>query len=36
MFKLATFNLWVDDQEEALAWYTQKLDFEVRSDVTVP
>ena len=29
-------NLWVHDQDEALAFYTEKLGFEVREDVTVP
>ena len=29
-------NLWVHDQDEALAFYTQKLGMEVRQDVTVP
>ena len=36
MFKLATAQLWVHDQDEALAFYTQKLGFEVRADVTLP
>jgi uncharacterized glyoxalase superfamily protein PhnB len=36
MIKIATAQLWVHDQDEALAFYTQKLGFEVRSDVTVP
>jgi uncharacterized glyoxalase superfamily protein PhnB len=36
MIKLATAQLWVHDQDEALAFYTQKLGMEVRSDVTVP
>lgn len=35
MIKLAHTQVWVHDQEEALAWYTQKLGFELRSDVTV-
>jgi uncharacterized glyoxalase superfamily protein PhnB len=35
MLRISTFNLWVDDQDEALAWYTEKLGFEVRADVTV-
>ncbi len=35
MLKISTFNLWVHDQDEALAWYTEKLGFEVRADVTV-
>jgi uncharacterized glyoxalase superfamily protein PhnB len=34
--KIATAQLWVHDQEEALAFYTEKLGFEVRSDVTLP
>jgi catechol 2,3-dioxygenase-like lactoylglutathione lyase family enzyme len=29
-------NVWVHDQDEALAWYTEKLGFEVRQDVTLP
>ena len=29
-------QLWVHDQDEALAFYTEKLGWEVRSDVTVP
>jgi uncharacterized glyoxalase superfamily protein PhnB len=36
MIKLSTAQLWVHDQDEALAFYTQKLGMEVRSDVTVP
>ena len=36
MIRLSTYQLWVHDQDEALAFYTQKLGFEVRSDVTVP
>ncbi|MGN6379166.1 MAG: VOC family protein [Gaiellales bacterium] len=36
MFKIATAQLWVDDQDEALDFYTTKLGMEVRSDVTVP
>ncbi|MGH2868662.1 MAG: VOC family protein [Solirubrobacteraceae bacterium] len=36
MMKIATTQLWVHDQDEALAFYTQKLGFEVRSDVTLP
>jgi uncharacterized glyoxalase superfamily protein PhnB len=34
--KIANAQLWVHDQDEALAFYTQKLGFEVRADVTVP
>jgi predicted enzyme related to lactoylglutathione lyase len=36
MIRLANAQLWVHDQEEALAFYTQKVGMEVRSDVTVP
>jgi uncharacterized glyoxalase superfamily protein PhnB len=36
MIKIANAQLWVHDQDEALAFYTKKLGFEVRSDVTVP
>src|SRR3954470_21210859 len=35
MIKLSTTQLWVHDQDEALAFYTDKLGFEVRSDVTM-
>jgi len=34
--KIANAQLWVHDQEEALAFYTEKLGFEVRADVTLP
>jgi catechol 2,3-dioxygenase-like lactoylglutathione lyase family enzyme len=36
MMKIASTQLWVHDQDEALAFYTQKLGMEVRSDVTLP
>jgi uncharacterized glyoxalase superfamily protein PhnB len=36
MIKIANAQLWVHDQEEALAFYTRKLGFEVRADVTLP
>jgi predicted enzyme related to lactoylglutathione lyase len=36
MIKIANAQLWVHDQDEALAFYTQKLGWDVRSDVTVP
>jgi catechol 2,3-dioxygenase-like lactoylglutathione lyase family enzyme len=36
MIKIANAQLWVHDQDEALAFYTEKLGMEVRSDVTVP
>jgi uncharacterized glyoxalase superfamily protein PhnB len=35
MIRIANTQLWVHDQDEALAFYTQKLGFEVRSDVTM-
>jgi len=35
LMKLAYVNQWVHDQDEALAFYTDKLGFEVRSDVTL-
>ena len=35
MIKIANAQLWVHDQDEALAFYTQNLGFEVRSDVTL-
>src|SRR4051812_9929765 len=35
MIKINTAQLWVHDQDEALAFYTQKLGMEVRSDVTL-
>jgi len=34
--QLTTVNVWVNDQDEALAFYTGKLGFELRTDVTVP
>src|SRR5256885_4757338 len=36
MITIANAQLWVHDQDEALAFYTEKLGMEVRSDVTVP
>ncbi len=36
MFKLATAQLWVHDQDEALEFYTKQLGMEVRMDVTLP
>ena len=35
MIKLANAQLWVHDQDEALAFYTRKVGWEVRADVTV-
>jgi predicted enzyme related to lactoylglutathione lyase len=34
--RIANAQLWVHDQDEALAFYTDKLGMEVRDDVTVP
>lgn len=34
--RIATAQIWVHDQDEALAFYTDKLGMVVRSDVTVP
>ena len=36
MMKLGTVQVWVNDQDEALAFYTRKLGWEVRSDQTIP
>jgi uncharacterized glyoxalase superfamily protein PhnB len=36
MIRIANAQLWVHDQDEALAFYTQKVGFEVRADVTMP
>jgi predicted enzyme related to lactoylglutathione lyase len=36
MIRIANAQLWVQDQEEALAFYTEKLGWEVRADVTLP
>jgi predicted enzyme related to lactoylglutathione lyase len=36
MIKFGNAQLWVHDQDEALAFYTRKLGWEVRSDVTMP
>ena len=35
MYRISTAQLWVHDQDEALAFYTEKLGMEVRSDVTL-
>ncbi len=34
--KVGTAQLWVHDQDEALAFWTEKVGMEVRSDVTLP
>ena len=36
MIRFNSAQLWVHDQDEALAFYTGKLGWEVRADVTVP
>jgi catechol 2,3-dioxygenase-like lactoylglutathione lyase family enzyme len=34
--QLTHTQVWVRDQDEALAFFTEKLGFEIREDVTVP
>src|SRR6266511_131509 len=34
--QLTNVQVWVNDQDEALAFYTEKLGLELRDDVTVP
>jgi len=36
MIRINNAQLWVHDQDQALAFYTDKLGWEVRSDVTLP
>jgi uncharacterized glyoxalase superfamily protein PhnB len=36
MIKIANAQLWVHDQDEALAFYTEKLGFDVQADITLP
>jgi uncharacterized glyoxalase superfamily protein PhnB len=36
MIRISNTQLWVHDQDEALAFWTDKVGFEVREDVTVP
>ena len=36
MITIGSAQLWVHDQDEALAFYTQKVGFEVRMDATLP
>jgi len=36
MTKISTMQLWVDDQDEALEFWTNKVGMETRSDVTLP
>ena len=35
MIRISHAQLWVHDQDEALAFWTDKVGFEVREDVTV-
>ena len=36
MLRIASAQLWVHDQDEALAFYTDKVGMEVHADVTLP
>ncbi len=36
MIRIATTQLWVHDQDEALRFYTEQVGMEVRQDVTMP
>jgi uncharacterized glyoxalase superfamily protein PhnB len=36
MIRITTAQLWVHDQDQALAFYRDKVGFEVHADVTVP
>ena len=36
MLRIASMQLWVHDQDEALAFWTDKVGMEVSSDVTLP
>jgi len=36
VIKISFAGVWVHDQDEALAFYTEKVGMEVRADVTVP
>jgi uncharacterized glyoxalase superfamily protein PhnB len=36
MIKIATAQLWVHDQDDALDFWTNKVGMEVRADVTIP
>jgi len=35
VIRISTTQLWVHDQDEALAFWTEKVGFEIREDVTV-
>jgi catechol 2,3-dioxygenase-like lactoylglutathione lyase family enzyme len=36
MIRIANAHLWVHDQDEALEFWTKKIGWEVRADVTMP
>jgi catechol 2,3-dioxygenase-like lactoylglutathione lyase family enzyme len=36
MLKITHVNVWVHDQDDALAFYTERVGMEVREDVTLP
>ncbi len=36
MVRISFAGVWVHDQDEALAFYTEKLGWEVRADMTLP
>ena len=36
MIKVSSAQLWVHDQEEALKFWSDKVGFEVRADITMP
>jgi catechol 2,3-dioxygenase-like lactoylglutathione lyase family enzyme len=36
VIRISFAGVWVQDQDEALAFYTEKLGWEVRADVTLP
>jgi predicted enzyme related to lactoylglutathione lyase len=36
MYQIASAQLWVDDQDKALEFYTRNLGMEVRQDVSLP
>ena len=36
MIKINSAQLWVNDQDEALEFYTKKVGMEIRADVTLP
>ena len=36
MLKFAAAQIWVHDQDEALAFYTEKVGMEVKADTTLP